>query len=76
MIANHINLLGIAAKWQFFEAGHGKGPCDGIGAFVKRMADGAVKREKQIIQDAHGFYCHNHHPHQVDPHSIIDNTYL
>ena len=19
---------------------------------------------------------HNHHPHQVDPHSIIDNTYL
>jgi hypothetical protein len=56
MIANHINLLGIAARWQFFEAGHGKDTCDGIRAFVKRMADGAVKREKQIIQDAHGFY--------------------
>ena len=40
---------------QYFEAGHGNGPCDGIGAVVKRMANNAVKRNKQIIQDASSF---------------------
>lgn len=52
MIANRNNLFGISASWQFFVAEHGKGPCDGIGAVDKRMSDEAVKREKQIIQDA------------------------
>ncbi|XP_073947824.1 uncharacterized protein [Choristoneura fumiferana] len=28
-----------AVTWSFFEAGHGKGPADGIGGFLKRTAD-------------------------------------
>ncbi|CAG9781803.1 unnamed protein product [Diatraea saccharalis] len=28
--------------WSFFEAGHGKGPADGIGGFLKRTADKIV----------------------------------
>lgn len=28
--------------WNFLEAGHGKGPTDGIGAAVKRQADSLV----------------------------------
>lgn len=27
------------ASWNFCEAGHGKGPMDGVGAVVKRTAD-------------------------------------
>ena len=40
---------------QYFEAGHRNGPCDGIGAVVKRMANNAVKRNKLIIQEASSF---------------------
>ena len=31
-----------SANWNFLEAGHGKGPADGIGAVIKRSADAAV----------------------------------
>ncbi|CAH2101692.1 unnamed protein product [Euphydryas editha] len=31
-----------ATTWSFFEAGHGKGPADGIGGFLKRTADKIV----------------------------------
>lgn len=30
------------AWWNFSEAGHGKGPADGVGAAIKRLADGLV----------------------------------
>lgn len=40
MIANHINLFGISASWQFFEAGHGKGPFDGMGLLLKELQMG------------------------------------
>lgn len=56
VIAEHPNRFGIGASWQYFEAGHGKGPCDGVGAVAKRMADNAVKRHKHVIQDAKGFF--------------------
>ncbi|CAC5395762.1 unnamed protein product [Mytilus coruscus] len=45
----------IKASWHYFECGHGKGPCDGIGGTTKRNADNAVKQGKATIQDGHDF---------------------
>lgn len=46
----------------FFYAGHGKGPCDGLGGSTKRLADEAVKSGKVIIQDANDFFVgHSQH---------------
>lgn len=42
-IMNHTN---------YFEAGHDKGPCDGVGGTSKLMADEAVNAQKATIQDA------------------------
>lgn len=55
-VVKHEETFAVKASWQYFEAGHGKGPCDGIGAVVKRMADNTIKRNKQVIQDASSFY--------------------
>lgn len=35
-------------SWNFLEAGHGKGPADGIGAAVKRRADDIIARGKDL----------------------------
>ena len=56
LIANHKSEFGFPAVWNYFEAGHGKGPCDGVGGTAKRMADEAVKTGKVKIQDAVDFY--------------------
>ena len=53
IVAKHENLLGVQASWLYFEAGHGKGACDGIGAAAKRMADFFVK--SLIIHNAQDF---------------------
>ena len=55
-VANHKQIYGITARWNYFEAGHGKGPCDGLGGTCKRMADEAMRSGKVIIQDAKGFF--------------------
>jgi hypothetical protein len=34
----HKNDFGIEAEWHFFATSHGKGPCDGVGGTVKRLA--------------------------------------
>ncbi len=34
--------------WNFLEAGHGKGPADGVGAATKRNADAIVAREIDV----------------------------
>ena len=39
---------GIEASWSWLEAGHGKGPCDGIGGGIKKKADNLVKSGKLI----------------------------
>ena len=52
----HKKLFGVPASWFYFEAGHGKGPCDGIGGTAKRSAQDAVKLGKCLIQDANDFY--------------------
>ena len=36
IIAQHDNMFGIPCTWPYFESGHGKGPCDGIGGSSKR----------------------------------------
>ena len=51
----HDQLLnGLSATWQYFESGHGKAPCDGVGAAMKRAADLAVRKE-QLIKSATDF---------------------
>lgn len=37
-IAHHEVDFGISAEWHFFATSHGKGPCDGVGGTVKRLA--------------------------------------
>ncbi|WAQ99021.1 hypothetical protein MAR_023394 [Mya arenaria] len=44
-----------STSWLYFECGHGKGPCDGVGGTTKRNADNAVKQGKVLIQDAEDF---------------------
>jgi len=56
VVANHDTLFGTAASWQYWEAGHGKGPCDGVGGASKRQADLAVKRHSAVIQTAREYY--------------------
>ena len=48
VLCKHEELFGLRGDWLYFEAGHGKGACDGLGAAAKRMADLAVKREHKI----------------------------
>ncbi|XP_060564869.1 uncharacterized protein LOC132724071 [Ruditapes philippinarum] len=54
--SNHDELLGPKADWNYFESGHGKGACDGIGGTAKRMADQSIRQGKVSIQDATDFY--------------------
>ena len=56
VVAAHKQLFGVSAAWNYFEAGHGKGPCDGVGGTAKRLADQAVKSKKARIQDADDFF--------------------
>lgn len=37
------------ATWSFFEAGHGKGAADGVGAALKRKADNLVAYVKDVL---------------------------
>ena len=49
-------MFGISASWNYFEANHGKGCCDGVGGTSKRMADQATKRNIKI-QSADNFFA-------------------
>lgn len=53
---DHEEMFGVRATWDYLEAGHGKGPCDGLGASVKRSADNAIKQGKAAIQSASDFF--------------------
>ena len=37
-LCHHSVDFGFEAEWLFFATSHGKGPCDGVGGFLKRMA--------------------------------------
>lgn len=54
-IANREAEFEISGRRSYLESGHGKGPCDGLGACVKRAADNAVKQGKTSIQCAEDF---------------------
>jgi hypothetical protein len=56
LVARHESVFGLKASWQFFEAGHGKGACDGIGGSVKRSADTAIKTGKENITCGKDFF--------------------
>lgn len=47
--ANHEAQFGISRRWSYLESGHGKDPCDGLGASVKRAAYNAVKQGKHLF---------------------------
>ena len=57
IISTHENEFGCKANWNYFEVGHGKGPCDGIGGTVKRLADDAVTQNIVVIQDQLGIFA-------------------
>ena len=37
-LRHHQDDFGIFAEWNFFATSHSKGPCDGVGGIVKRLA--------------------------------------
>ena len=43
LVSNHKEKYNLNARWNYFEAGHGKGPCDGLGGTCKRLADEATR---------------------------------
>ncbi|KAH3886834.1 hypothetical protein DPMN_010847 [Dreissena polymorpha] len=53
----HNDMNGIHARWNYFETGHGKSACDGLGGTTKRMADEAIRQGNVTIQDAADFYA-------------------
>ena len=52
----HESLFDTKAAWNYCKAGHGKGPCDGLGGNSERTADNATKQRKYVIQDAFDFF--------------------
>lgn len=57
ILADHVDDFGISGRWNYLESGHGKGPCDGLGACIKRSADMAIRQGKCLIQNAEDFYA-------------------
>ena len=51
-LCHHQEDFGVDAEWHFFATSHGKGPCDGVGGTVKRLAARASLQrpyEQQIM---------------------------
>ena len=51
-LCHHEEDFSIPAEWHFFATSHGKGPCDGVGGTVKRLAARASLQrpyDKQIL---------------------------
>lgn len=57
VVFEHQIIFHCDAVWNYFEVGHGKGPCDGVGGSLKRNADRSVKLHKAVIQDAQDFFA-------------------
>lgn len=52
----HEKDFNIKAEWHIFPTSHGKGPCDGIGGNIKRMARDASVRKTAEINSAKQFF--------------------
>ena len=48
--------FGLSLSWNFFATSHGKGPVDGIGGCLKRIATDRVKTRQSTINSAADFY--------------------
>ena len=57
LLVRAATVMGIRATWNWLEAGHGKGPCDGLGGALKGLADRVVKSSGSI-QNADEFVEH------------------
>lgn len=57
LLSLHESEFNVTTTWNYLEAGHGKGPCDGLGASVKCSASLAVKQNKAVIQNASDFFA-------------------
>jgi len=55
-VSCHEETFGWEATWAFFERGHGKSVCDGIGGVAKRLADQASKDASVTMNDARDVY--------------------
>jgi len=68
-----------AVNWSFLEAGHGKGPADGVGATMKRTADSQVARGTDIPRDGyrnpvplwHRFPYNRYLPYRIKTHIAV-----
>ena len=56
LVARYEENFGVKARWDYLEAGHGKGLCDGLGASVNRSASNAVTQGRAVIQSAEDFF--------------------
>ena len=50
MVAHIRIIFRVEASWSWLEKGHGKGPCNGVGSAVKKMADNLIKTTKITLQ--------------------------
>lgn len=55
-ILYHQEDFGCEATWSFFETAHGKGPCDGVGAEVKRAVWRSILRGTEVVNTPHDFF--------------------
>jgi hypothetical protein len=51
-LCHHNTDFGINAEWHFFATSHGKGPCDGVGGTIKRLAARYSLQHHQILTPA------------------------
>lgn len=61
-ITGHSEKFGLNARWDYLEAGHGKG----LGGSVKRSADMAINQGKAIIQNANDFFAWTQKQNETD----------
>ena len=55
-LCRHEEEFGFPAVWNYFATSHGKGPCDGIGGTVKRLArDESLRRTKDPMNTFQAF---------------------
>lgn len=47
-LGHHRKDYGVEAEWHFFATSHGKGPCDGVGGSIKRLA---ARKSLQLTGD-------------------------
>ena len=49
VLTDHNDHFGVEARWNYLESGHRKGPCDGLGASIKRGVDMAIRQGKVFL---------------------------